>query len=171
MTTEAAGEGASIDAAMGAADIIELVAGMAGVHVLTASRATGAPEAAWGDTFFSYDPDGDLPADRRFPFATIVTTDYDGFDTASNLNRPGVFRLNISVGRDRFRDLVGHSPAAHAEHGDGIDYGALDRLLPHPVYASQAWVSILNPGAATAALARALLAEAHARATAQQRKH
>ncbi|MBA2472764.1 MAG: hypothetical protein H0V41_11195 [Pseudonocardiales bacterium] len=33
-----------------------------------------------GRAIFFYDPDGDVPADRRFPFATIVTNDYDGFD-------------------------------------------------------------------------------------------
>jgi hypothetical protein len=37
-----------------------------------------------------------------------VTQDYDGFDTGSNLNRPGVFRLNIAVGRDRFEELLGY---------------------------------------------------------------
>ena len=43
------------------------------------------------------------------PFATIVTKDYTGFDTASDLNRPGVFRLNVGVGRDTFRALFGDS--------------------------------------------------------------
>jgi hypothetical protein len=42
--------------------------------------ASGAPEVAWGDSFFFYDPDGDAPTDRRMPFATIVTNDYDGND-------------------------------------------------------------------------------------------
>ena len=36
-------------------------------------------------------PRRDLPADHKFPFATIVTKDYGEFDCASNLNRPGVF--------------------------------------------------------------------------------
>jgi hypothetical protein len=45
-----------------------------------------------------------------------------------------------------------------------LDYTALDRLIPHPAYAAQAWVSILNPGEATAGQARALLTDAHARA-------
>lgn len=122
-----------------------------------------------GDTFFFYDPD-DVPGNRRFPFATIVTQDYDGFDTASNLNRPDVFRLNIAVGRERFRDLIGHSPAAHTAHRADFDYTALDRLLPHPVYASQSWVSILNPDTATGELARALLSEARTRAGERHRR-
>ena len=149
---------------MTADEIIKLAGSLPGVVAVTASEASGAPEAAWGDTFFFYDPDGDIPDNRRFPFATIVTTDYDGFDTASDLNRPGVFRLNIAVGRDRFTDLVGHSPAAHADYHADFDYTALDRLLPHPVYASQSWVSILNPDAATGELARTLFSEARTRA-------
>jgi hypothetical protein len=133
-------------------DVIQFVGGLPSVHTVTASEANGAPEVSWGDTFFFYDPEGTEPADRRLPFATIVTKDYPGFDTASNLNRPGVFRVNIAVGRDAYRDLLGHPPAAHADHRAGYDYSTLDRLVPHPVYAAQGWVSILNPGEATAAL-------------------
>ena len=73
----------------------------AGVDVVVASCETGAPEVAWGDTFFSYDPDRDLEPKHRLPFATIVTKDYGDFDRASNLNRPGVFRLNIGVSKSR----------------------------------------------------------------------
>lgn len=105
---------------------------MPGVVAATASEATGAPEVSWGDSFFFYDPDGD-PVDRRLPFATIVTKDFEGFDTTSDLNRPGVFRLNIAVGREIYRDLIGHTPAAHDQHQGEFDYAALDRFLPHPV--------------------------------------
>ena len=44
----------------------------------------------WG-TFFLVRPD------EKFPFATIVDKD-DPYDNFSNLDRPGVFRLNIGVG-------------------------------------------------------------------------
>jgi hypothetical protein len=54
-------------------EIIAFVTGLPGVVVVTASEATGAPEVAWGDSFFICDPDGDSPTDRRMPFATIVT--------------------------------------------------------------------------------------------------
>lgn len=138
-------------------DVIDFVAGLPGVAVFTASEENGAPEAAWGDTFFFYDPDGD-ETNRRMPFATIVTKDYDGHDTASELNRPGVFRVNIAVGRTAFEELVGHPPTDPA---DGVDCTALDTLIPHPVYAPQAWVAILNPGETTAKLARSLLTDAH----------
>ncbi|HEY3750848.1 MAG TPA: DUF6194 family protein [Pseudonocardiaceae bacterium] len=151
-------------------DIITLAAGLPGVATVTASEAGGAPEMAWGDSFFYYDPEDD-EANRQMPFATIVTNDYDGFDTASKLNRPGVFRLNIAVGRSVFQAVLGYPPAAHAEHHGDIDYTAVDHVLPHPVYATQGWMSVLNPGAVTEEQVRTLLTGAHARAVARHRPH
>ncbi|MET0865092.1 MAG: DUF6194 family protein [Nakamurella sp.] len=149
-------------------EIIHFVGGLPGVITVTASEADGSPESAWGDSFFFYDPDGSTQPDNRFPFATIVVSDYEGFDTSSKLNRPGVFRLNINVGRTAFQELIGYSPAAHAQHSEEFDYAALDRLIPHPAYATQAWVSILNPEQ-SGSKARALLEQAHARAAARHR--
>jgi Family of unknown function (DUF6194) len=149
---------------MNADEITTLVAAMPGVVVLTVDETDDAPEAWWGDTFFYYDPRGDQPEDRRLPFATVIHHDYEGFDTASDLNRAGVFRLSIAVGRDRFEELLGYPPAAYAANRDRFDYTALDRLLPHPVYAPQGWVTILNPGERTSTQARDLLAHAHDRA-------
>jgi hypothetical protein len=133
---------------------------LAGVDILVASEEGGAPEVAWGDTFFSYDPDGSLPADRRLPFATIVTNDYPGFDEASQLSRTGVFRLNIWVSRETFTNLF----PSFGDDEARDDFAALDTPLPHPIYGAQSWVSILCPGPATADLARTLLTEAHRRA-------
>ena len=151
-------------------ELIHFIAGLPGVVAVTASEATGAPQVAWGDSFFFYDPDGDQPADRRLPFATIVTQDYDGFDMASNLNRPGIYRLNLAVGRVRFGELVGYPPAQHPAQEEDFDYRTLDCLLPHPVYAAQAWVSILNPEDKTSALARSLIVESHRRAAEHHRQ-
>jgi hypothetical protein len=98
------------------------------------------------------------------PFATIVTKDYPGFDTESRLDRPGVFRLNVGVGKAKFAELLGYPPAEHARHADEFDYTAFDTVIPHPAYAVQAWVSFVNPGPATAELAAGLLVATHARA-------
>jgi Family of unknown function (DUF6194) len=151
-------------------DIIAFARSLPGVVATKASEASGAPEAAWGDSFIFYDPVGD-PANQRFPFATLVTSDYAGFDESSNLNRPGVFRLNIAVGRSAFEELVGYPTSKHPEHAAEYDYTALDSLLPHPVYASQAWVSILCPGARTGEQATALLADAHRLAAGRYERH
>jgi len=130
-----------------------------GVDAVVASAETGAPEVAWGDTFFFYDPGRTLAADRRFPFATIVTKDYGEFDRASDLNREGVFRLNIGVGKQTFTTLFGHEkPEVH-------DFTALDRIMPHPVYGKMYWVCVLNPSAEAFEAIRPLLAEAYERAT------
>jgi hypothetical protein len=150
-------------------EIIEFTGNLPGVDVLTASEGNGAPEVAWGHSFFYYDPDRNIAADKRFPFATIVTSDYPGFDEASKLDRDGVFRLNINVGRRRFEQLFGYPPARHAEHEAGFDYTAIDLVIPHPVYAKQAWASILNPGDVTGGQAKTLLTEAHARAATRHR--
>jgi Family of unknown function (DUF6194) len=143
------------------ADVIALVSGLPGVAAVRASEDNGAPRVAWGDSFFFYDPD-DRPENRRMPFATVVMHDCDGFDTASALNRPGVFRLNLAVGRERFEEVVGWAPAEYAARSAGVDYAVLDTVVPHPVYAAQGWVSIVCPR--TASQVRELLEHAHARA-------
>ncbi|HEV8635586.1 MAG TPA: DUF6194 family protein [Chloroflexota bacterium] len=114
---------------------------------------TGTEGIAAGDTFFIYDPDRNLQDKQRFPFATIVTKDYGDFDNASNLNREGVFRLNVGVSRETFRSLFGD---------DGTyDFTAQDRLMPHPVYGRQSWLCVLNPSAETFERVKPLLREAY----------
>jgi hypothetical protein len=85
--------------------------------------------------FFPRDPEKHWPN-----FATIVTT--DAHDDASDLNAPGRFRLNIGVGRATFASLF---PEGTGEP----DYTVLDTVMPHPVYAAQHWVAIINPSEAT----------------------
>ncbi|MET7330088.1 DUF6194 family protein [Nonomuraea sp. NPDC005650] len=138
-------------------DIIQFVSGFPGVVTQTIEENSDTPEVAWGDTFFFYDPEGTLEAHPRQPFATIVIKDYPDWDTVSDLNRPGVFRLNIAIGRAAMERLVGDDP--------DVDYTAEDRVVPHPKYATQGWIAIVSPGEQ----ARPLLTEAHARAVARHR--
>ena len=121
-----------------------------GVDVVLASTEAGSPEVAWGDTFFMHH------LDHNFPFATIVTKDYPGFDEASKLDRPGVFRLNIGLSRGTFEALFPED----REH----DFAALDRVMPHPVYGRNHWACVLNPCDATFEQLKPLLAEAYERA-------
>lgn len=114
-----------------------------------------------GASFFFYGPE------RMFPFATIVTQD-DAYDAYSRLDRPDVARLNIGVGKDTFHALVGPPPAT--PETSGVDYTALDRLMPHPVYAKQLWLSVLNPGPATWPTVQNLLAEAYQMAVEKEAK-
>jgi hypothetical protein len=112
-----------------------------------------------GAWFFSLDPEKHWPN-----FATIVTTDEHDEGAPSNLSREGVFRLNLGVGRETF-DRVARSAAEP-------EYASFDRLLPHPVYAKQRWISILNPTDATFRdVVLPLLAEAHDRLAATRARH
>ena len=111
---------------------------------------------AMNATFFSLD-------DSHWPnFATIVTT--DEHDDASNLSRPGIFRLNIgTLSRETFARLVGGA--------DAPDFTVLDQVLPHPIYAKQRWISILNPSDRSfEEIVKPLLAETHDRLAAQRDK-
>lgn len=152
-------------------EIIAFAAGLPGVTVETASAGSGAPEVAWGDSFVYHDPPGTEPepSDHRWPFATLVVHDYAGFDESSQLDRDGVFRVNVNVGKHRFEELVGYPPSQHPSRRGDHDYAALDVLLPHPEYSRQGWVCVVNPGANTAALLRTLLMEAADRAAARHR--
>ena len=111
-----------------------------------------------GGSFFSLD------AEKHWPnFATIVWT--DEFDQSSEvLRQPGVFRLNMGVSRATFDRLI--------ESDTEPDFTALDRILPHPVYARQLWLSILNPSESTfQEVVIPLLTEAHDRLAAQRARH
>lgn len=101
-------------------------------------------------TFFSL-------TEQAWPnFATIVTTDEHDVGTPSNLARNGAFRLNIGVGKEAFERVVGRAVAT--------DYSLLDVVLPHPVYAKQRWLCVLNPNRQTFdQIVKPLIAEAHAR--------
>ncbi|SCX44245.1 DUF6194 family protein [Variovorax sp. EL159] len=113
-------------------------------------------EVADDNTFFFHN------ADNKFPFATLVTKDSE-FDSASKLDRPGVFRLNIGVGKETFRALFGEQ-----EQTD-IDFTALDRLMPHPVYGKMYWVCVINPSDKTFETIEPLIAQARSLAVARDR--
>ena len=106
-------------------------------------------------TFFSLD-------EKHWPnFATVVWTDEHDEGAPSKLSRPGVYRLNVGVGKETFQRLIGSMTEP--------DYAAFDRVLPHPVYAKQRWIAILNPSDATVRdTVLPLLAEAHDRLAAQR---
>lgn len=93
-------------------------------------------------------------AERRFPFATVVTRDND-FDHLSRLDRDGVFRLNLGLSKPGFAAVF------ETARDEAWDYTALDRLMPHPMYARMHWVSVLNPSRLTFERLQPLLAEAY----------
>jgi Family of unknown function (DUF6194) len=109
-----------------------------------------------GNSFYSYDPE------QKFPFATLMTNDVN--DQASDLSRPGIFRLNIGVSRDTYQSLFGAQPAWGKDGGvvdTGHDFTVLDQFMPHPIYAPMSWICILNPSEANVETVKKYLAEAY----------
>jgi hypothetical protein len=128
-------------------------------------------QEANGDTFVTYDPDGDLPADRWLPFATIVTG--DGHDTVSDLDRPGAYRLNIGLTKAAYTALLGTAPTERDAQGVLVcdaDHAARDTLMPHPFYGNQHWVAVVNPESALDTV-KELLADAYGFAVRKHRNH
>jgi hypothetical protein len=113
-----------------------------------------------GDIFFFTASQRNVDPTRRQPFATIVTKDYGEFDNLSQLDRPGLYRLNIGVSRETFQALFGYLPGKENMKSAVYDYAALDYLMPHPVYAPQSFVCVLNPSPETFETVKPLLAEA-----------
>jgi erythromycin esterase-like protein len=138
--------------------LADRILSLPGVEQLVAGEENGSPEGSWGDRFFYVGPD------RRQPFATIVEHDVPGFDEASQLDRPGVFRLNLDLGRAEFERLFGFPPKDFEEHRDEFDFARLDTFMPHPGYALYGFGSIVMPGPQTLPEIDRLLTIAHARA-------
>ena len=94
-------------------------------------------------------------------FATVVWTDEHDMGTPSNLAREGVYRVNVGVDRETYQRLVG--PVTDP------DYAAFDRFVPHPVYAKQRWISVVNPSHRTVSEALVpLIASGHDRLAARK---
>ncbi len=88
-----------------------------------------------GNAFIYYSPEHTIP-DKTFPWATLVTNDL--YDKYSDLDRPGVYRLNVGVGKTRFEQLF-------PQPGEPWDYKLQNRLMPHPEYGHLNWVCIVSP--------------------------
>ncbi|MFG1927888.1 DUF6194 family protein [Cryptosporangium sp. NPDC048952] len=117
-------------AANRAGGLAGLISRLPDVKQLYVEYGSEAPESNWGNYFFYV---GD---DQYQPFATVVIRNMPGFDEESQLDRPDVVRLNLHVGRAEFQRRFSQ---------DSFDYSAIDEILPHPVYAAQGWICVLNP--------------------------
>jgi hypothetical protein len=105
---------------------------------------------AYGYDMFFY------KSDRKLSFATLIDSDYE-YDRVSNLDRPGVFRLNLGVSKQTFEALFGKAEVNVTDY----DFTALDVIMPHPEYAAYHFICVLAPGEETFGRIRPLLAEAH----------
>jgi hypothetical protein len=108
-------------------------------------------------------------SDRKLSFATLIAADYE-YDQFSNLNRPGIFRLNIGVSKQTFQSIFGTEEVDLKDY----DFTALDVIMPHPEYAQYHFICVLSPSEKSFEEIRPLLAEAHdiaARRYASQNKN
>lgn len=100
---------------------------------------------AWGETSLFYNPELRLP--RGVYFSTIKEKDGKN-DRASNLDREGIFRLNVGTSRSLFTKYFAQPPSRPKKgcviHGDW-DFTAINKLMPHPVYGWMNWVAVNNP--------------------------
>lgn len=103
-----------------------------------------------GYTFFFYRDD------QMHAFATIASTGNE-YEKISNLDRPGVYRLNIGLSRETFQAMFGRGKIDVSAH----DFTALDTIMPHPEYSSQHFICVLSPSEATFEKLRPMLAEAY----------
>ncbi len=120
------------------------------VDFLTKTLPDVETTTAFGYTFFFYQ------SERKLPFATLISADTE-YDRISNLDRPGVYRLNIGISRQTFQSLFGTEKVDVSSY----DFTALDVIMPHPEYAKQHFICVLAPGDATFERIRPLLEEAH----------
>ncbi|HLS14764.1 MAG TPA: DUF6194 family protein [Beutenbergiaceae bacterium] len=135
--------------------VLDTIRTFHGVLVLSPAAGSEFPQPAWGDHFFYYSPDGTIPQNIQ-PYGTIITKNYPE-DAGSRLDTGGRWRLNIQLTRAAYAELLG----ADGQDRSAWHFARTDVFLPHPLYAAQSWVAVVNPGDRTLPTALQLLEEAH----------
>ncbi|WP_239673203.1 DUF6194 family protein [Mangrovibacillus cuniculi] len=99
----------------------------------------------WGEQGVFYNPDRKLP--KGIYILTIKEKD-GANDRASQLNREGLYRINLGISKTSFIKLFGEIPKRPSA-GNVIDmeydFSMVDEILPHPVYGWMSWISVINP--------------------------
>lgn len=113
----------------------------------------------WGEKGLFYNPNKILPKG-----AYILTfKEKDGpKDKASNVNREGVYRLNLGISKETFLSMFGEIPKRPPAGGivsTGHDFQEIDQIMPHPVYGWMSWIGVLNPSKQTFEKLKPLIGE------------
>lgn len=125
-------------------EVVDVLTSNDGILVLRPGPGDGTPEIAWGDVFFYYSPDGEIPPGQ--PFATVITKDYP-YEPAWQRGGNSI-RVNIHVGARAFTELLGYAPG----EGSGAEPTAVDVVMPHPAHGELGWISVVDPGERTTAI-------------------
>ncbi len=125
---------------------------------------------AYRERSFFYNPDGSLP--KGIYLATIKESDGPN-DKASHLDRDGIYRLSLGVGKKQYQLLFGEIPKRPAK-GDIVDldfdFSITGIVLPHPIYSWLGWVCINNPDSESLDLVKHLLEISYQNAWAKMAK-
>ena len=116
---------------------------------------------SWGEKGIFYNPDHVLK--RGVYILTVKEKDGDN-DKGSGLNRENVYRVNLGIRKSTFMELFGAVPKRPSAGGIvdmNYDFTALDKMLPHPVYAWMAWMCVLNPSEQTFEKLKPFIKEAY----------
>lgn len=79
-------------------------------------------------------------AERMMPFVTLVSE--DSYDITGQLRQPGDYRLSIGLDKATYTHCLPELQPADLKQ---YDFSPYNILMPHPVYAVQHWVCMLNP--------------------------
>lgn len=115
----------------------------------------------WGERGIFYNPDNVL----KCGVYVLTIKEKDGSnDKSSNCNREGVFRVNLGIKKNTFKEMFGFIPKRPSA-GNIVDmdynFTALDEIIPHPVYSWMAWISVLNPSKDTFEELKPLIQESY----------
>ena len=116
---------------------------------------------SWGEKGIFYNPDYVLK--RGVYILTVKEKDGDN-DKGSDLDRENVYRVNLGIRKKTFTELFGavpKRPSAGRIVDMNYDFTALDKMLPHPVYAWMAWMCVLNPSEQTFEKLKPFIKEAY----------
>lgn len=104
---------------------------------------------AYSETTYFYNPDQQLT--NGVYFLTIKERNGPN-DVSSNLDKKGVFRVSFKPDPVTYTTHFGKKPARPGK-GKTVDlnynFQAVDRWMPHPVYAWMGWTMVLNPSEET----------------------
>lgn len=119
------------------------------------------PVESWGERGILYNPEKRL---KRGVYVLTVKEKDGENDSASNLNREGIYRVNVGVRKQTFTRLFGPAPKRPEKGGVvdmPLDFSVVDQLLLHPVYAWMGWVCVLSPSEQTFEALRPLIQEGY----------
>lgn len=115
----------------------------------------------WGERGVFYNPDGALK--KGVYILTIKEKDGDN-DRASNLDRQGVYRVNLGLRKETFLKMFSFVPKRPPAGGIvemSFNFSRTDEIMPHPVYAWMSWICVLSPTERTLEALKPLIEEAY----------